>query len=91
MYQPKKSREKARGVDPSEPLEPGEIAGVVDVPVGQDNRIDRARIDRKRLPVAKPKLLESLIEAALHKEPPARFQEELRPRDGADAPPEIRS
>src|SRR3972149_2682479 len=48
-----------------------QIAGVVNVRVGQHHPVDGFRIDRELIPVPKPQLFEPLVEAAVHEEPAA--------------------
>jgi len=45
--------------------EPRQVAGVVDVRVGQDDVVDRGGFDRQGLPVAQPQVLEALEQAAV--------------------------
>ena len=46
-----------------------QVSGVVDVPVSENHRVDRRRIDRERGPVAFPELFEPLEQAAIDHEP----------------------
>src|SRR5262249_48155506 len=64
--------------------EPGQVAAVIQVRVGEDHRVDGARGHRERLPVAGPKLLQALKQAAVHQNPAAGDVEEvLGAGDGA--------
>jgi hypothetical protein len=51
--------------------EAGEVAGVVDVGVGEDHAVDRLLGERKRLPVALVELEATLEETAVHEDPEA--------------------
>ena len=42
---------------------------MIQVGVGQDDRVNRRRIDRERVPVAQPELFQSLKQAAIHQNP----------------------
>ena len=68
-----------------EPLahQDGQIAAVIDVRMGEQHRVDRARVDGQRLPIAQPKLLVALEQPAIDQDAAgARFDEVFRARDG---------
>lgn len=50
---------------------------MIDVRVRQEHRIERARIERQRLPVALAQPLHALKEAAVDQQPPAAELEEI--------------
>jgi len=63
--------------------EPRQIAGVIEVSVGQHAPVDRRRLFRQRIPVPQPQLLETLKQSAIHQQPLAfRFDQILRSRYG---------
>jgi hypothetical protein len=64
-------------------------AGVVDVRVSQDYRIDGGRIDRERLPVAFPEALHALEQPAIDEDPlTGGLDEEARTGDRLGGSPE---
>ncbi len=50
---------------------------MVQMSVGQDDGIDAGRIDRERLPIPEPQLLESLKQAAIDEHAPAAHLEQV--------------
>ena len=62
--------------------EPGQVADVVDVGVGQRDGVDLRRVDRQPIPVPESKLLQPLVETAVDEELLAtRLDQELRAGD----------
>ena len=62
--------------------EPGQVADVVDVGVGQRDGVDLRRVDRQPIPVPESKLLQPLVKTAVdEKLLPTRLDQELRAGD----------
>ena len=60
-----------------------QVAGVVEVGVGQHDQVQFGRIDRRRIPVAQPQFLQSLEQAAVDQQAETVvLDEELRAGDG---------
>ena len=66
-----------------------QVAAVVDVGVGEHDRVDAGRRDGEALPVALPQLLQALEEAAVDEHPTGgRVEQEAGAGDGAGGPEE---
>ena len=57
--------------------QPRQIPAVIEVRMGQDDGVDRGRVDRQRLPVAQPQFLQPLKQAAVDQHAPAIDLEEV--------------
>jgi len=61
-----------------------QVAGVIEVSVGQHHGVDRGGFDRRRIPIALPEILEPLEQPAIDEQPEAVVLEQvLRAGDGA--------
>ena len=68
----------------------GQIAGMIDMRVGQDDRVNGSRVYRQRLPVAQAQLLVALEQAAIDQDARlACVDQVFRSGDGADAAKEL--
>jgi hypothetical protein len=64
-----------------------QIPAVIEVRVRQDDRVNRGRIDRERLPVAQPQLFQPLKQAAIDENPaPVDLEKMFGARDGPGRP-----
>ena len=73
-----------RGDRPAEAVldEPGQVPDVVDVGVREGDGVDPRGIDGQLVPVPQAEVLQALVEAAVHEEPPpGRLDQELRAGD----------
>ncbi len=57
--------------------EPRQISAVIKVRMGQDDGVDGGRVDRQRLPVAEPQVLQALKQPAIDEDTPAADLEEV--------------
>ena len=76
---------------PSEslPRQPREPAGMIDVPVGEDDGLDRGRRNREAFPIALAKALLTLEQSAVDEDPlPVMFEQMPRAGDGSRGPEE---
>jgi hypothetical protein len=67
------------------PDKDGYVSRVIDMGMGEHDRVDRFRLDWQRVPVAKPQLLETLEQTTVNQNRSVRgLNEVFRPGNGSD-------